>query len=321
MQLQLIEVAIGLVAAFFIVSLIASAVVEICSIWFKKRSKDLQIVLDTMLSTGSANAIDLTSTSIYRAMLAASRRKRGPAKERDQRGPSYMSARSFADGVVEGLVQLKSADQTVQDAIHNLPDGPLKQRITTLIVEVGDDLVAIKAGLEGWFDDTMDRLEGAYKRWSQWFLLAVGIVLACVLNVSAVRIIDSLWNDPTLRSAVAESAVNDLTDRPCPDDKPDCSPEEKIANAISDLDGLDLPVGWTDDWAEESGGGWTILGFLVTGGAVMLGAQFWFDLLTRLAGARAGRGVPPKAMSDRGSATVEVTETGPSRSHRSFLNM
>lgn len=274
----------------------------------KKRSADLNDVLNDILSADSDNAIDLKETSIYKAMQAASRRKRGPGAGPTSRMPSYISSRSFADGVIEGLVKLKKANATTVDVVKTLPDGPLKQRITTLLAEVGDDVVAVKAGLEGWFDDTMDRLEGAYKRWSQWWLLGIGLVIAFVLNVSAVRIVDSLWNDPTLRTAVAESAVN-VTDRPCPNGGAECAPEEKVEKAIAELDSLRLPIGWGNGWSEESGWFWTLLGTLVTGLAVVLGAPFWFDLLTRLAGIRGGRGIPPKAGSNPGSATVELAQS------------
>ena len=312
MQLQIIEVAIGLVAAFFIVSLVASAAVEVGSTIFRKRSKDLRIVLDTMLSRGSTNAVDLHDTSVWKTLESASRRKRGVRKEKDKRTPSYMSARAFGDAVIEGLVKLKQQGTTMTAAVASLPAGPLKERITTLQAELGDDLVAIKAGLEGWFDDTMDRLEGAYKRWSQWFLLLFGLVFAAILNVSAIRVVDSLWNDATLRTAIADSATK-ITDEACPVDKPDCKPEEKIDKAINDLDTLKLPVGWSEGWSTESGAGWTLLGIVPTGLAVMMGAPFWFDLLARLIGARGNRGVPPKASDDRGSATFDLAANGATR--------
>ena len=121
MQLQLLEVAIGLVAAFFLVSVMASATVELGSVLFKKRSKDLRIVLDEMLSTGSVGAIDLRATSIWHMLQAASRRKRGVRKSADKRTPSYMSARAFADAVVEGITRLKTAGKTADDVIDSLP--------------------------------------------------------------------------------------------------------------------------------------------------------------------------------------------------------
>lgn len=304
MQLQVIEVGLGLVAAFFLVAAAASAVVELGSMWFRKRSKDLEAVLTQMLSTGAATAVDIRNTSVYKTMVVASRRKRGLRKDRDPRTPSYMSARAFADAVVEGIVRTKQAGQTASEMIATLPASPLTDRLQTLAIETEGDLLAIKSGLENWFDDTMDRLEGAYKRWSQWVLFVVGLLLAVVLNVSATRIVAELWNDSTLRTAVADSVVQ-IDDRPCPDDTDTCTPEEKIDKAISDLDGLGLPVGWTSGWDKAAGPIATILGMLITAAATMLGAPFWFDLLTRLAGARRA-GAPPKAADDGGSATAAL---------------
>lgn len=317
MQLQVIEVAIGLFAAFFAVSLMASAMVEAGAALFRKRSKDLAVVLDTMMSSGSTGAIDLRATSVWKVYEVAARRKRGWRKDTDRRTPSYLSARSFADGVIEGLVSAKTGAQTVVDVIATLPAGPLRSRLEMLTAEVGDDLLAVKSGLESWFDDTMDRLEGAYRRWSQWLLLALGLLFAVVLNVSSIRIVDALWNDAVLREAVAGSAES-ITGGPCPAATPQCSAEEKLEQAITTLDGLKLPVGWGDGWSKESGVLWTLVGIVPTGLAVMLGADFWFGLLTRLLNARA---VPPKAGNDPASATTGVRSLAPTRTAVSLSSL
>ncbi len=318
MQLQLIEVAIALFAAFFLLSWIASAVVEMGATWFKKRSKDLDIVLRKMLQEeSSANNpkpdLMIANTSVYKSALAAGRRKRGK-EQWDKRKPSYLSAKAFADGVIEALAKTKAANDDVDALINKLPNAPLKQRLTALRAEFGDDLTAIKAGLESWFDDTMDRLEGSYKRWSQWILLFVGLAFAAGLNVSTVRIVDSLWNDATVRAAVVESAGQLSTQR-CPEAEPDCVPEEQIEQSINDLKSLGLPIGWGDGWGDDAGQLWTLLGIIPTGLAVMLGAPFWFDLLGRLVALRQSKGVPPKASDDLGSATAQTRSlaAGPSR--------
>lgn len=318
MELRLIDVAIGLVATYLVMSIMASAVVEFGSVVFKKRSKDLNIVLAEMLSTGGTNALDIRLTSVWTSLKVASRRKRGVGKGNDSRTPSYLSAKGFADAVIERLIATKHATQTVDEVIASLPDGPLRQRLSALRVEVGDDLVAVKAGLESWFDDTMDRLQGAYKRWSQWILLCTGLVLALALNVSTVRIVDSLWNDATLREAVTNSSAA-LTAEPCPVPAEQCTPEQKIENAIGSLESLKVPIGWDAGWSEQSGALWTLLGLVPTGLAVVFGAPFWFDLLTRLV-VRGGRGVPLKAADDSGSATKAVVTVGANRVAQPFFS-
>jgi hypothetical protein len=175
-----------------------------------------------------------------------------------------------------------------------------------LIHETGGDLNSVKAGLESWFDDTMDRLSGAFKRWSQWWLVIIGIGVALLLNLSAVRIVTSLWTDAPVRAAVADAASEYIHQNP------PSTPDEglnKIQTAINDLDSLKLPVGWGDDWDHPAGALWTVLGTGITGLAVMMGAPFWFDLLTKLVSARKARGEPQRASDDSASATRIVATT------------
>jgi hypothetical protein len=305
---QALDVAIGLVLAFLIVSLVASAVVEGVSMLLKKRSKDLESVIAAIMSDprGAEQTLDLYATSVFTTFEAAAQRKRGPGAAADTRKPSYVSARSFADAVIEGLAQAKSTAGAVDDQVTavlaQLPDGsPIKTRLVALISEANGDLRGVKAGLETWFDDTMDRLAGSYKRWSKWMLLVVGIVIAVVLNVSALRIVATLWNDAPVRSAVADAASVYAGQHP---DDPNSL--HGVQDAISALDTLKLPVGWSQGWGQAGPLG-DIAGMLVTGLAVMLGAPFWFDLLTKLLTLRTGTSVPPKAVNDPASATTRLT--------------
>ena len=311
MRTQAVDVGIGLAIAFLILSVIASAIVELIGMAFKKRSKDLEIVIQDMLSTGKTpQSLDIYSTSIFRVLESASRRKRGAGlnESNDKRLPSYVSARAFADSVIEKLIDLKSGLQTGQRLMDEIPAGPLRERLVALTAETGGDLMQIKAGLEGWFDDTMDRLEGAYRRWSRWILLGIGFVLALLLNVSAVRIVDSLWDDGTLRDAVA-GAADSYVAQQTPDDGPvDFS---DIEQAVNDLEGLDLPIGWGSGWNDDSGVLLTLLGVPITAVAVMFGAPFWLGILTRLFGARGLRGQPPRAGEDPASATALVAGSAP----------
>ena len=269
---------------------------------FKKRSKDLEAVIGKMLAGPNPEAkISLQDTSVFAAINAATRRKRGPGT--DTRFPSYLSARAFVDAVFEARalghdvwgVGRQASRLAFQEAGRSHAQRG-RERISR----------RSRRASRSWFDDTMDRLSGSYKRWSQWLLLIVGLALAVMLNVSAIRILDTLWNDSTLRTAVASQSV-DLTDTQCPIDMKDCTQAEKIETAIDSLDALKLPVGWGDTrWDPNPLG--AIVGWLVVGAATMLGAPFWYDALKRLAGLRAGRGVPPRAAEDPTSATASRSD-------------
>jgi hypothetical protein len=70
---------------------------------------------------------------------------------------------------------------------------------------------AFQKELEQWFNQEMDRLSGWYKRRTQLFLLLFGALLAMLLNVDAVLVTRTLWNDPTVRAAVVAQAQQAAT--------------------------------------------------------------------------------------------------------------
>jgi hypothetical protein len=65
----------------------------------------------------------------------------------------------------------------------------------------GDPALAVKK-IEDWYDASMDRVAGWYKRRTQWVLLGLGVCIAGALNADTLAIFRSLVNDPPTRSAV-----------------------------------------------------------------------------------------------------------------------
>ena len=301
---QVLETAIGLVLMFFVVAFAASSIVEVYSRLLGKRAKDLEGTVKAMLagskpatSTSATRALDaFKGTSIYQALQAAA--GKSFLRKRDKL-PSYISAKAFADAVTEML--------GTDGMIENLPAG-LEKRLRPLVREAGSDLLRIKAGLERWFDDTMGRLEGAYKRWATMWLLLVGFIIAVVANASTFDVAEKLWRDPVTRQAVAETAGR-VSQQTTQDDI------ESVAQATDRLEELGLPVGW-DAAAKKEWGDWarswewsvsqvgTGVGWIVTALLVMLGAPFWFDVLTKLASLRSAGTKPRAATGDDSSATT-----------------
>lgn len=294
---QALEVAIGLALTFFVVALATSALVETWARLTKKRSKDLARVIDSIVADPN-EVLKIYDTSVFAALRAAS----------GNQHPSYVSAKDFADATVEAMVAASAGG----NPYTNLQE-PLKGRIEAIVAEVGPDLTAVKAGLETWFDSAMDRLEGAYKRWATQWLFMVGLVVTIVLNASAYQIADQLWNDPAIRSAVVEAA-----DRVVAEGDEETTLAEFEAT-VGDFESLQIPMGWdadaravwsgasTDSDGEHVGAVLAVIaGWFGTAIFVMLGAPFWFDLLTKLVSLRASGAKPPRADADEASATTAV---------------
>ena len=97
-------------------------------------------------------------------------------------------------------------DETVS-AAASVVDGNLRRTLSALLEDAGHDLDEFKKQLAAWFDRSMDRVTGWYKKYTQGFTLALGLFLAIVCNVDSLRIIDTLSTDPKLREEIVKSAT------------------------------------------------------------------------------------------------------------------
>ena len=68
------------------------------------------------------------------------------------------------------------------------------------------DLDKARVNLEGWFDASMDRVSGWYKRTTQLWLFVIGMVIAVAMNVNIFSVTESLWRDKELRQAIVTQA-------------------------------------------------------------------------------------------------------------------
>jgi len=154
--------------------------------------------------------------------------------------------------ILGGAVRLSQLRPELSQIITTLFSG-----LDTYLAEGETRLAAARKNLEHWFNDTMDRASGWYKRHTQLWLGIVGFVLALVLNVDTIAIATTLWRDPTLRQSVVDQAQN--YQLPTTATTPTASSTlgattivtntEQVALAIRDLSlklsqDLRLPIGW-----------------------------------------------------------------------------
>jgi hypothetical protein len=199
----------------------------------------------------------------------------------------------------------------------------------------GELLVAsTRTNLESWFNDSMSRISGSYKRHAQLSAFIIGFVLALILNVDSINVATSLWREPTLRQAILAEAQN-YTPPAASQTASTPDPIQNIPALKVQLQALNIPFGWTIAPMNTAGGqctllptktgqvwgipnrdnngkvicsgimnlpidlnGWLakVLGMLITGAAAAQGAPFWFDILKKLVNVR-GTGAKPEEQS------------------------
>jgi hypothetical protein len=222
--------------------------------------------------------------------------------------PSYIPGPAFAAALVGLLTKDdKPADPTAPGTVEKLEkairESPysdeLKTRLLSAVNTSARSLSAAEERLGHWFDGTMDRLSGAYKRHVQRVAFAIALVIVAATNADTLSLAMRFWNDPVARQAQVALAQKYPEHCHADDGKLVCD------TAQASLADSELPIKWTRaEWRGLQGGAFwyalllKIVGLLASTLAVSLGSPFWFDLLRRIAPGFAMAGKPPPKTGD-----------------------
>ena len=67
-------------------------------------------------------------------------------------------------------------------------------------------MVKVRENIENWFDSSMDRVSGWYKRRAQLTILVVGFFVAITVNVDTITVAKRLSTDKALRESLVAAA-------------------------------------------------------------------------------------------------------------------
>jgi hypothetical protein len=284
-----IDIAIGLVTLYLLLSTIASFTVEIV---MKKLAPRAGLLRDHLhLVFGVAGGGKGAPTDPTLNVLFDHGLMKPLGKDRD---PSYIASGAFARAVIDAL---KVAGQTTPPLIADLrknaallPESQARSVLLATFDRVGNDLNAAIVDIESWYNDVMDRISGHYKKNVQRWLLAIGIVLATTLNVDSIAIMRHLAVDSASREALVAAGTKTIKDADAAPDPTGKSVEElraEVEKAYAVLGKASLPIGW-DRPGPDDAAGWLmkLAGLLITAVAVSFGAPFWFDLLNNVTNLR-----------------------------------
>ena len=296
---NILEVAIGMMFVFLLLSLLCSAFSELIESFLQFRSRDLKKGINRLLNDPSLGTELLNHPLIK------------PLGE----NPSYIPARTFSlalwsiatnagrGGITQDLSTIRKSISELDDKTY----GPLKVPLLTLIDEAGNDIDKARTNIEEWYNDAMDRVSGWYKRRTHRILVVIGFLAASILNIDTINVARMLWYNDTMRTSIVSAANSYIEDQPAeqragqqaPADQGDPRQQaeaalDKIKFLRGEINDLGLPIGWVaadgnpanaEDprRTPQSGYGWFLkfLGILFTALAVSQGAPFWFDLLNK----------------------------------------
>jgi hypothetical protein len=249
----------------------------------------------------------LTYTDVYNHPLVAG------TSGKDK--PSYVPADNFARALLQVLASkqpaqvlqagqqaLQQGPQIVADVkatVDALPGGDLKTALQTLIGQAAGDFDKLRLAVGTWFDSAMDRLSGQYKRFTQLITFVVALILAIVFNVDTLHAFQRIEADPVARAALVSSAEQQVkTGQPGTTTSVTWAAVQSAEDNVAKLG----PIGWTGYTWDGSGAGvaWfalAVFGWLITAAAALMGAPFWFDLLSTFVSIRNAGPKPPSSTS------------------------
>jgi hypothetical protein len=219
--------------------------------------------------------------------------------------PSYIPSRTFASALLDIVApsdgKTPRALPEVRSGIAALPDGPAKDALISLAASTEGQLADFQTKVEDWYNDSMERAAGWYKRRAQKILLVLGLLVAVGMNVDSIRIALTLWNNPVARQAAVDVAQKFAEKNPVQAAGKTDETIQKIkeeTDALSSVgQSLPVPFGWRSEmtanaasfdqplshvpfWSEK------LIGWFITALALSLGAPFWFDVLNKFMMAR-----------------------------------
>jgi hypothetical protein len=263
---QIIDVGIGLITLFLLLSLICSSIKEGLETFLRYRSKDLERGIKEILDDPKM----LPTFYDHPVINALFKGKYSEAKKLGNL-PSYIPSQTFAVAVL--------------DMYKTLPEtAPLRKAITPLLESAGTDFRRAQANVEDWFNAAMDRVSGWYKRRTQIIIAGLALCIAVSLNVDTIAVARYLSVTPDARKELIQQASK-LTPS-------DAGAVDKFQTAVSLTD---IPIGWTLQQSDVTRRiawralpvdlwGWLlkVAGLIATALAISLGAPFWFDVLNKI---------------------------------------
>jgi len=127
--------------------------------------------------------------------------------------PSYISKENFSDTLFNmlrekgtGTDDMVKIDFCLKYNTLNI-DNETKKHITNLFKTADNNPDIFKASLRNWFDETMDRLNGWYKRRLQFILFWFGFIIAISFNVDTIKIVKQLSKDKDARNQLVQMGI------------------------------------------------------------------------------------------------------------------
>jgi hypothetical protein len=297
--LPTLDLVIGLVFIYFLLSLLCATVQEVIA---NLRDQRFRVLEKWILTNFRENAFgrQILNHAVIRGLSLSGK-------------PSYIPSGKFALAVLDMVHSQAHGDRpfdinSLNEALGKtwLIPPALRRFLQQSVAEANGEVAKVRADLAQWFDESMERVGGTYKKWTQKIIILISAVVVALFNADSVQLVRYLHHHPTEARRLADEAARLVEEnrygelaaqaRSAPDDSSRRSAEEALQSIerhvrqmkqiSAELYATGLPIGWKGwpdnarEWLEK------LAGLLFTTLAVSLGAPFWFEVLNKLVNLR-----------------------------------
>ena len=212
--IEALNIAIGLIFVFLLLSLLASSINELIAYAIGLRGRNLMDTITFMFDEAEENnTFNIRDKLTNDPLIKKLRTKRWfLSGNTNTRQPSYIAKEHFSEILISRLFETKVASVPVEQLLTKIdkfyPDasGHTRKILENIAEKSEGDIDKLKTGLEDWFDDTMILATEWYKKRIRWFLFIIGMLIAVSMNANTFRIVDNFSNDPEALGAVLARA-------------------------------------------------------------------------------------------------------------------
>ncbi len=270
----ILDVAIGMVLIYYVLSLIVSYITTEISKYTEMRAKDLEQVLRQRLQDPATFNKFMAHPMIKNLQPI---RVNLLGQEWEAR-VNDIPAATFSATVMDILAPEKPDQDKMAQlrfAIQGLPEGEVKRSLTTMVSSTSTDIQTARANMEKWYDDVMQSVTQLYTQHARRIAIICALVVSVAVDGDSLTMVKQFWNQPTLRAAATVKAENYIKQ----------SPDANVAGYVSELQELKIPILWTMPLPTD-GWGWAqkVFGWAITWLAIAQGSSFWYDMLRKVKG-------------------------------------
>lgn len=312
-MLAILSIVIGLIFVLLLFSMLTSAIVEVYHAFRASRGNHLKSTLEMML--GPEKSRLFLEHPYFKQLSSATK----PTST--QKLPVWIDKGTFS-AILADILTPEGGKMDIQERIDKIENLELRKVLNFLWRQSGGDIRLFQKKVEYWYDEVMARAKEWFIDATKWRLFFFGTVLAAALNADTVQIYQSLSTNAVLREQIAtdaaafanstdtslvsrNSSVRDTTRKDTTDARANFV---KLKGMYSEHISSPLGLGWgqskPDNWWD-----WLtkIVGWLLTGVAVTMGAPFWFEMLKKMLALKGGSGGSGSSAnnSDPSSTPVE----------------